>query len=184
VKTTILRNVTGLASGLLLENGTVAPYPRRGDVLLYSGRSAMSWVIRVKTWSRFSHVEIMDTNEHAIASRDGIGVGRYPIRIDQLAGIYRPLRPLDFASADAWFETVKGQGYDWIGLLNFAVAKWQGSDNPKQFCSEFAARYLRRAEAPLLKFDDLPIFNDVDADGIAPGEFPKQTCLRRYWVRP
>jgi uncharacterized protein YycO len=146
---------------------------RPGDVLLYTGGSFFARVIQFKTWSRYSHVEIYDGNGGSVASRDGVGVGRYPLRVDGLRVILRPLPAFDPTPARAWFNTVNGQPYDWFGLLAFTSAKRQGRNNWKMFCSEFAARYLRAG--------GVDPFNGYDADGIAPGEFMKSAALLVVW---
>lgn len=163
---------------------------RAGDVLLYSGDGLFNRIIRLKTWSRYSHVEVYDGLGFALASRNGIGVGRYPVRLEGLTAIYRPRPPIHMNTARAWFTTVDGQGYDWFGLLAFTSAKIQGRDNGKMFCSEFAARLLRHAiggmtehptarkgNARVLAALGLDPWNGYDADGIAPGEFAKSALL-------
>lgn len=149
------------------------PNLKPGDVLLYTGSGWFSRLIQMKTWSRYSHVEVYDGNGASVASRDGIGVGRYPVRFDGLRVILRPLPAFDPAPARAWFTTVDGQPYDWFGLLCFTNAKRQGKENWKQFCSEFATRYLRKG--------GVDPFNGYDADGIAPGEFMKSAALVVTW---
>lgn len=144
-----------------------------GDVLLYTGSGIFARLIQIKTWSRYSHCEIYDGNGFSVASRDGIGVGRYHVRMDGLRVILRPLAKFDAEAARRWFETVEGQPYDWVGLLAFTSAKRQGAKNWKQFCSEFATRYLRAG--------GVDPFNGYDADGIAPGELIKSPALIVTW---
>lgn len=146
---------------------------RPGDVLLYSGKGFFSRLIQMKTWSRYSHCEVYDGAGLSVASRDGIGVGRYPLRLDGLRVILRPLAKFDAEKAREWFKTVDGQPYDWFGLLAFTNAKRQGRQNWKMFCSEFATRYLRAGK--------IEPFNGYDADGIAPGEFMKSSALVLVW---
>lgn len=148
------------------------PSFRPGDVLLYSGTSWFSRLIQFKTWSRYSHCEVYDGDGCSVASRDGVGVGRYPLRTDELRVILRPVA-FDVVPARAWFATVDGQPYDWFGLLAFTSAKRQGRNNWKMFCSEFVVRYLRAG--------GLDPVNGYDADGIAPGELMKSTTLRVIW---
>lgn len=150
------------------------PTLRVGDVLLYSGRGFFSRLIQIKTWSRYSHCEIYDGNGLSVASRDGIGVGRYPLRLDGLRVILRPLARFDTARARLWFDTVNGQPYDWFGLLCFMNAKRQGKENWKQFCSEFAVRYLRAGGIE-------PFTRTTDADSIAPGELAKSSVFVTTW---
>ena len=162
-----------------------------GDVLLYRGGGLFSQLIRIKTWSRFSHVEIYDGDGWSWASRNGIGVNRYPVRVDDLdtALRLRPWIPFDMVAARAWALTVQGQGYDWVGLLSFIIAKWQGRENQKQFCSEFAARMFRygiSAGAGLMPAGDRQKLDAMNydpwrgrtADAIAPQGFDDSPMFR------
>lgn len=161
---------------------------RPGDTLLYSGTGFVDWVIRTKTWSRYSHCEFYDGGGYSLASRNGIGVARYPTRTDGLKAVYR-LResvPFDIDAARDWFETVDGQGYDWFGLLSFTAAKYQGKDNGKMFCSEIMARLYRMGIGARLNHPDGPSgdrrllhvlgvdpFGGETADAIPPAAFAR-----------
>lgn len=145
-----------------------------GDVLLYSRNGFFSRLIRIKTWSRISHCEGAISPWRTVASRDGQGVNEYPISLDGLAYVLRPARRLDLQAAMAWFQTVQGQGYDWLGLLAFFAAKWQGKENGKMFCSEFLVRWLRAGGLE-------PFTPITDADAVAPGEFLKSPLFLVIW---
>ena len=145
-----------------------------GDVLLFSrSTSIFNWIIKVKTWSRFTHCEVIQFDGDTlktVASRDGVGVGWYPPEWRGLAMVLRPVqfpnvkgRTFNTKLARAWFAKVKGQGYDWLGLLNFAYARVVGADNTKQFCSEFCTRYLRAG--------GFNLFRTQDADTVSPRDF-------------
>lgn len=156
-----------------------------GDCLLYSRTpfltSRLGWffglVINIKTWSRFSHVEIYAGNGMSFASRDGVGVGLYPLRREQLAKVRRPSAlDYDHSKGVKWFSRAEGQDYDWKGLLCFTLAVAQGAKD-RQFCSEFATRFYRKA--------GLEPFNpEVDADRIAPAQFDQTAKLRTVWKSP
>lgn len=140
---------------------------RPGDHLLYGPKpgSVFGFLISVKTWHRISHCELYTGKGKSAAARDGIGVGLFPLRTEQLAYVLRPQGTLDWVGFWKWFYTVNGQGYDWLGLLRFLWFKDIGRGNDgKQFCSEF----LVRAGRALM----LNIFAQaVDADAIAPANF-------------
>ena len=146
-----------------------------GDCLLYSRHGVYNWLIQVKTWSRVSHVEVVAYVKAGIpitaASRNGKGVNLYQYDPSGLYCVLRPLKSFDSRAANAWFKTVQGQGYDWVGLLAFMSAKFQGKENGKMFCSEFATRYLRQG--------GIDPFNGADADAIAPSDFLKNSMFVR-----
>lgn len=148
-----------------------------GDCLLYSGTSFWSWVIRIKTWSKISHVEVYDGSDRSLASRDGRGVDRYPVRWKNLVAILRPkgIEQQGMDMGKQWFETkARGQAYDWIGLLCFSLAVSQGS-RYKQFCSEFANRFYKHA--------GFTAFHpDWPSDKIAPGQFLTSPNFDWIWI--
>lgn len=140
-----------------------------GDHLLYNidklwpdpGGYLQDLVIRVKTWSSVAHIEVYDGNGMSLAARAD-GVNRYAFRPDGLEIVRRPMH-WDHAKAQAYFETVRGQKYDWKGLMCFTLAVKQGAPDRK-FCSE-VARNLGRA-AGSQAFD-----RDWSGDKTAPGNF-------------
>lgn len=153
-----------------------------GDILLYTRTpfrvSVLGWffglVINVKTWSRFSHVEIYDGEGESLASRDGKGVACYPLRLEQLACVRRPGPYYDSEAVRQWFDRkADGQKYDWLGLLCFTLAAKQGHPR-KMFCSEFACRALRIGR--------IRLFNpDFDADKVSPAQLWQTPALETAW---
>lgn len=137
-----------------------------GDCLLYKTTGLFGWIIGIKTWSLIGHCETYIGDGHSVASRDGLGVGRYPLRTEDLIYVLRPTGPVDLDAAQAWFLTsAVGQKYDWLGLLRFA---WRSKVVPnvmdnRMFCSEFLTRFYRAG--------GLDPFNAADADAIAPMQF-------------
>lgn len=144
----------------------MTPTLRAGDCLLYKPKGVYGWIIAIKTWHPIAHCECYVGHGKSVASRDGIGVGRYDVRLDGLAYILRPRVPFGLAGAMDWFyRKAAGQKYDWIGLLRFA---WRSRVVPerfdnRQFCSEFLARFYRAG--------GLDPFNGEDADAVAPSTF-------------
>lgn len=167
---------------------------RPGDVLLYRPvgftiHRPLGYIfgklIALKTWHNISHVEVFagsKENWHNLhgqmwhgyaseASRDGLGVDRYPLRLTELAYVLRPTEPqFVWTRGEPWFESVKGQKYDWFGLTRFVRTSMKPS-NTKMFCSTFAIRRLRASGAH-------PVADTVDADSIAPGEILDSPTLR------
>ena len=145
-----------------------------GDVLLYfDSRSLVDWVIAFKTWNRIAHIEIYTGHGMSVASRNGIGVNRYPLRTEGLVCVRRSGAPLDMASADRWFQFSRDEKYDFKGLLCFYLAVKQGSMK-KMFCSEFALRWCRHA--------GLEPFNPAqDADKTPPSYFWVTPAFETVW---
>jgi hypothetical protein len=158
-----------------------------GDSLLYYGQAApnnfknsksdlVSLAIAVKTGYWLSHIEIYAGEDMSFASRNWIGVDKYPLRMDGLVAVRRPRQGLDLIGSERWFKsTARGQGYDFKGLLCFYLAANHGSQN-KMFCSEFALRFYR------MGFFE-PFNPEMDADRTAPCEFWKTGMMSTVWQK-
>lgn len=131
-----------------------------GDCLLYHPKGIFGRIIQVKTWHDVSHCEVYAGNGTSYASRDGIGVDKYPVRLTELAWVLRPTVPLDLGTAFAWADSMKGTPYGWLDLLAFVGL-------PVHFggivCSAFVTRLYRMGKWLLFPTDD--------ASAIAPFEF-------------
>jgi len=144
-----------------------------GDHLLYGPSGLFGRLICLKTWSPVCHVEIYTGDGMCAASRDGVGVNSYRLRTKQLLFVLRPKQPVDMNRALVWFQGVRGQAYDWKGILCFILAAKQGSPT-KMFCSELGARFDRNA--------GLDSFAPHwDADKIAPVNFLMSPAFDIVW---
>lgn len=162
---------------MTLEERFLTSLMRPGDILLYDKSTLFNWIIKLKRGEHYAHVEVYAGGEKSLASRNGIGVNEYPLRLDGLAAIYRVTEPFEFEQGYRWFlDEAKGQGYDWIGLLSFVWAKWQGRENNRMFCSEFVMRLFREMGIALFSAE-------TDADAVSPGMFPYSTITRLIWKR-
>lgn len=159
-----------------LETRFIKSLLRPGDIILYDGDGIFAKIIKFKRGEQYCHVEVYIGGERSVASRDGVGVNEYPLRLDGIAAIYRSVTVPDIESGMTWFETVKGQDYDWIGLLSFAWAKYRGLNNNKMFCSEFATRFLRACGVE-------PFNADCDADCVSPEMLTYSHEEKPIWVR-
>ncbi len=157
---------------------TMAPkfgFLQPGDCLLYgSAGTFIDWCIQTKTGGVHTHVEIWEGNGNSVASRNGIGVNRYPFRAAQLITVRRPLQPFDQQLATKYFLSVFGEGYDWIGLSSFWGIVTE--DMPHRlFCSSFATAYYRNG--------NIDIFNKfVDQVKISPWDLNKTPALTTIWT--
>jgi hypothetical protein len=140
-----------------------------GDCLLYKPKGFFGMFIALKTWHNIAHCETYigkdrDGLHQSVASRDGIGVGLFPIREPQLAWVLRPKEPILMAVAmDKFRRVYQGQGYDFLGLIRFAWREPVSATrfNNKQFCSEFLTRFYRDGGMK-------DLFNGEDADAVPP----------------
>jgi hypothetical protein len=151
---------------------------RPADNLLYRAKGIFGWVIALKTWHPIAHCEGYIGGGKSVASRDGVGVGIYDLRLSELRYIMRPRLKFDLDAAMRTFASrYQGQGYDWLGLLRFASREPVSATrfNNLQFCSELLTRWDRAG--------GLDPFNGEDADAIAPFQFLTSNAFRRYEVK-
>lgn len=113
-----------------------------GDIFLYRPASAFGKLIALKTWHSISHVELYDGRLKSWASRDGIGVNLYGLRLSQLKYVLRPLVPLDLEKGRAFGRSMLGTPYGWLDLLQFAAINVNARGI---VCSPFVAAWLRAA---------------------------------------
>jgi hypothetical protein len=145
----------------------IAPLLKPGDLLLYqAGRDPISWAIQTRTGSAITHVENYMANGRTVGSRIPAGVRMYTLAEEvggmPLAQILRPAS-FDLKPALDWFVTeADGQGYDFLGVISFGLAKAWAADD-RMFCSAFTLRLLRAGGC-----DVLP---GRDPHGVAPGDF-------------
>lgn len=151
---------------------------RPGDTLLYfDAHSPVDWFIAVKTGGKVAHIELFAGEGMTEASRNGLGVNRYSLRLDGLVCVRRPKVGIDWAAGESWFNNVaRGQDYDFKGLLCFYLAVKQGSPD-KMFCSEFALRRKRMSSFQ-------PFNPDQDADDTSPLDFWKCGTEETIWSCP
>jgi len=145
-----------------------------GDALLYFSGDLFDWIVAVKTWTCVAHVEIYAGQGLSVASRNGRGVNRYPLRQAGICCVRRPVGHLDREAAREWFERkARGQRYDWLGLLCFTLAVRRGSRR-RMFCSEFATRWYRAA-------GHVPFDSEWDADKVPPSFFLASPNFETVW---
>jgi hypothetical protein len=114
-----------------------------GDVLLYYSHDLADDIIAEKTGKKVCHVERFTGDGKSWASRNGIGVNEYPLRLDGLVCVRRPpAGALNEAAVRNYLTTVKGWPYDFLGLLTATSLVNHGEDG-KMFCSEFSVNFDR-----------------------------------------
>ena len=143
-----------------------------GDVLLYKPSGLFGRLIALKTWHALSHVEVYVGAGQSVASRDGQGVDRYPLRTDKLAHVLRPTVDIDLSAGLRWFEReARGLPYGWWDLGSFVGLTHDGHG---MVCSPFATAFLRNC--------GMPIFNKEPINVIAPCDFLQTNLLAEVHV--
>lgn len=141
-----------------------------GDCLLYGPKGFFGWAIRIHTGHSIAHVEVFVGYDPAesVASRDGKGVGLYPLRIDGLKAVYRPREPFNLGAALRWFKQLPPIPYGWADLLNFIDIN---VDAKGIVCSPFAAEFYRAG--------GLDPFNGEPSNKIMPFQFAVSNSFRK-----
>ena len=170
----------GKSASDLFQAEAVPPYPvlEPGDILLYGDSSWitpggwLSRLIRFRTWSDVSHVEIYAGGNISMASR-GAGVDLYPFRPDGLRYILRPRESYSWENGFAWFQSIRGTKYGALDLFRF-----YGINLPTKglICSQFADLFFLHS--------DLELFNiNYPSGAVCPGDFCKVSSelLEQIW---
>ena len=125
-------------------------------VLFSTTASPFSWLIRMMTWSRWSHVSIVD-GDTIIQAHALHGVIRTPLAeaietANRVEMVRLPAR--DSAAVIAGAASQIGKSYDWTALFGFLVRRdWQADDS--WFCSELVAWAFQQGGSPLFRADRL-----------------------------
>ena len=148
-----------------------------GDALIFSRKGVFDTIIRIKTWSPATHVEIYIGNGKTVAARNGIGCAVYPVDLNGLYCVLRPkLKSFDLVKAMAAFSANEdGRPYGWLALFSFCLLDLHDKG---RFCSELATIFWRDGG-----FD---AFNRwIKAEIVAPGDllYIHHSVVERIWSR-
>jgi uncharacterized protein YycO len=146
-----------------------------GDMILYSSNGIFGKLIKFKTSSNSTHVAVYAGAGMIRESVEGEGVQKVALRLKNLYKVRRPKQPYDNLKAEAWFKTVDGQKYDYIGLFwSFYARKW-GRENKKMWCSEYFTRDARMGGIE-------PFTPNADADQIHPGHCELSAAYDDFFI--
>lgn len=138
----------------------IRPKLKSGDVLLFSGRGLVSWLIRLRTWSFASHVglvykigqDVMVWESTRLTDKDGAQISLLSVRGKRYKGRIR-VRQLHTRRDNSFYKTLrtvreelKGVKYErhWWELWG-SVAFWKNKVNLKYlFCSELVGYVFKR----------------------------------------
>lgn len=140
-----------------------------GDALLYRPASVYGKLIEFHTGHDISHVEVyvglIEGSPKSVASRDGIGTGLYPARVDPyLAWVCRPKTPIDVAKGLAWFQQQPHRPYGWFDLLYFVDWRVPAALAKGVVCSPLADEFWCACDFDAFNYLEPPV-------KIAPYEF-------------
>lgn len=127
-----------------------------------------SWAIRARTWSKYSHVDIVldhKTYLGAIPSR-GVCIHEEEYPLQDFFEV--EVTPLQYDKILLNAVSQLGKPYDFAGIFGFAIDRdWQEDD--KWFCSEFIAASIQ----PIV-----PLFNE-EAFKISPRDLSIHTKFKK-----
>lgn len=108
-------------------------------------------LIRLVTWSRFSHCDLVTQVGTLIGAVAFGGVKEYPLeeRLAEATYWQRFEVDVDASAVEAAARSQLGKGYDWYACIGIALHRdWRSDDD--WFCSEFLAWCFERAGRPLV----------------------------------
>lgn len=121
------------------------------QILFSRSRLPGSPLIRIATWSRFSHCDLVTCTGTLIGAVAFSGVKEYPFAERLAEATHTQLFEVD-ADAAALEAAARGQlgkGYDWLACLGVGLHRDWRSPN-RWFCSELIAWAFERAGQPLV----------------------------------
>jgi hypothetical protein len=123
------------------------------------GTTLLDWVVRLGTWSRYSHCELIfsdgkwcssSANEGGVYLRNYRPTGHWDY-ID-VSGL------VDEDSARYYVEALVGMKYDYLGVARFVIP-WLKHDLERWFCSELCAYTLMVSGFPVPSGRDAYIYS-------------------------
>lgn len=152
---------------------------RPGMLLLYEASSVFGYAIALFSGSRISHVEMYKGDGKSWASRDGLGVGVYPFRSENLALVLESPVPLNLAHIAQGFAAKAGHTYDYATILKFITFGWTESRTDAEVCSELITYLLRTGGLTAL-------FGIKEPEDVKPADFVTALnlgMLRKVWIK-
>lgn len=117
-------------------------------ILFSTGPSLASKLVKATTWSKWSHVEILNKDNHNMLiganAPKGVVYKSMVSRIEESTVVVQADFPGDFAKAWSFAESQLGTPYDWLGAAGMGFHRnWEKDD--AWFCSELVAASLAAA---------------------------------------
>lgn len=111
--------------------------------LLFSRRHHPgSYLIRMVTWSEWSHVDIILPDGGLIGAAAPHGVIEMTSELRVAMASHAAVMDVPCRTVFSWLLSQLGTPYDWLGVAGLGMHRdWQEDD--KWFCSEFVARAMK-----------------------------------------
>lgn len=148
-----------------------------GMLLLYEASSLFGYAIAAFSGSRISHIEMYAGDGTSYASRDGVGVDEYPLRLKDLALVLEAVEPLNMDRVREGFSRKIGHRYDNSTILKFATFGLFGGKPMAEVCSEIQAYLVRVGGLERA-------FGDKQPDEVKPSDFVdamNHGVFRKVW---
>lgn len=163
-----------------------------GPPMKLSLGAVFSWAICIFTTSRICHCEMYKGDGVSYASRDGTGVGEYPLRLNGLVEVRYATQPLNMGAVAIEAAKHKGEAYDNGTIVTFlTLGKMSGALNRigravsvltrGRFGWIVRARVCSEHLCCLDRAGGLTeLFGETKASKVLPNDFTKQSLLRRW----
>lgn len=129
--------------------------------LVFSAKRTLgSYLIRLATWSSWSHVSYLDDNDYVTESIGAHGVRR--VTLNEALEDCHKFAIVSFRNCDriqkemfeGYLRSQLGKKYDFLALFGIALnRKWQ--DDDKWICSELIAYALKSVGISLFRSDEM-----------------------------
>ncbi len=144
-----------------------------GDILLYADHSFVDWCIKLRCWSDVAHVEIYLENGLSTASRNGLGVNFYPLRLDGLRYVRRPVVPFGLVAARTYAAKMRGTPYGYADLGRFYLLNLPTKG---LICSQYGDLLLRAGHV-------IAFAEDYPAGAVSPRDFRVTSLAKTIWAK-
>jgi hypothetical protein len=130
-------------------------------------KTIWSKLVRIFTWSEFSHVDYVFDDGKCFGALPQIGVNFNTLRVDYCE--FYEMEVKDKAKIEFWLLSQRGKAYDWMAILAMPFRRnWQ--DPSDWFCSELIATALEQ---------DTPMINEPNKYRVTPRDLLLSPFLKK-----
>lgn len=129
-------------------------------IALYKGKSLLSWIIKARTWSKYSHASWICADDSEYEAWIGKGFVHVPVwglqhepgTVIDLFDFVKPLTVAERKTIEDFLAAQEGKGYDYAGILGFvSIMRLLGCHNNDKslFCFESIGLGCAAAQRPV-----------------------------------